>query len=120
VAIQDGLREGEQSWRKLLLDLEARGLAHAPKVAVGDGALNFCATLRKVFGETREQRCRMHKTANVQGRGYAFRGRYASLPRPLVMPCACLSKAQANLRCGIVALSRKGATRCPSTSKKRT
>jgi transposase-like protein len=65
VAVQDGLRESEQSWRELLLDLRARGLAEPPKLAVGDGALGFWAALRKVFGETREQRCWVHKTANV-------------------------------------------------------
>ena len=65
VAIQDGYREGEQSWRELLLDLKARGLTEAPRLAVGDGALGFWAALRKVFGETREQRCWVHKTANV-------------------------------------------------------
>lgn len=65
VAVQDGLRESEQSWRELLLDLKARGLAELPKLAVGDGALGFWAALRKVFGETREQRCWVHKTANV-------------------------------------------------------
>ncbi len=65
VAIGDGYRESEQSWRELLLDLKARGLTEAPKLAVGDGALGFWAALRKVFGETREQRCWVHKTANV-------------------------------------------------------
>jgi len=65
VAIQDGYRESEQSWRELLLDLKARGLKEAPKLAVGDGALGFWSALRKVFGETREQRCWVHKTANV-------------------------------------------------------
>jgi putative transposase len=65
VAIHDGYRESEQSWRELLLDLKARGLAGAPRLAVGDGALGFWAALRKVFGETREQRCWVHKTANV-------------------------------------------------------
>lgn len=65
VAVQDGLRESEQSWRELLLDLKSRGLREAPKLAVGDGALGFWAALRKVFGETREQRCWVHKTANV-------------------------------------------------------
>ena len=65
IAVQDGLRESEQSWRELLLDLKARGLAEAPKLAVGDGALGFWAALRKVFGQTREQRCWVHKTANV-------------------------------------------------------
>jgi transposase-like protein len=65
VAVQDGLRESEQSWRELLLDLKARGLAEPPKLATGDGALGFWAALRKVFGETREQRCWVHKTTNV-------------------------------------------------------
>jgi len=65
VAVEDGYRESEQSWRALLLDLKARGLPKAPKVAVGDGALGFWAALRKVFGQTREQRCWVHKTANV-------------------------------------------------------
>lgn len=65
VAVQDGIRESEQSWRELLLDLKARGLPDAPKLAVGDGALGFWAALPKVFGATREQRCWVHKTANV-------------------------------------------------------
>ncbi len=65
VAVQDGYRESEQSWRELLLDLKARGLAEPPQLAVADGALGFWASLRKVFGQTREQRCWVHKTANV-------------------------------------------------------
>ena len=65
VAVQDGYRESEQSWRELLLDLKARGLSELPKLAVGDGALGFWAALRKEFGQTREQRCWVHKTANV-------------------------------------------------------
>ena len=65
IAVVDGYRESEQSWYELLVDLKNRGLALAPKLAVGDGALGFWAALRKVFGETREQRCWLHKTANV-------------------------------------------------------
>lgn len=65
IAVQDGYRESEQSWMELLLDLKSRGLKDAPRLAVGDGALGFWAALRKVFGETREQRCWVHKTANV-------------------------------------------------------
>jgi putative transposase len=65
IAVVDGYRESEQSWYELLIDLKNRGLALAPKLAVGDGALGFWAALRKVFGETREQRCWVHKTANV-------------------------------------------------------
>ena len=37
----------------------------APVVAVGDGALGFWAALRDVFPKTREQRCWVHKIANV-------------------------------------------------------
>lgn len=65
VAIQDGYRESEQSWKELLLDLKARGLKGAPKLAIGDGALGFWKALPQVFPTTREQRCWVHKTANV-------------------------------------------------------
>jgi len=65
VAIQEGCRESEESWRELLLKLKARGLAAGPKVAVGDGALGFWKALRKVFAGTKPQRCWVHKTANV-------------------------------------------------------
>ncbi|WHZ15311.1 MAG: Transposase, wcw_0483 family [Nitrospira sp.] len=65
LAIQDGYRESEQSWKELLLDLKHRGLSVDPKLAIGDGALGFWKALPQVFGETREQRCWVHKTANV-------------------------------------------------------
>ena len=65
IAVLDGYRESEQSWSELLLDLKHRGLETAPKIAIGDGALGFWAALRKVFPETKEQRCWVHKTANV-------------------------------------------------------
>ena len=65
VAVVDGYRESEQSWYELLIGLKQRGLTLAPQVAVGDGALGFWAALRKVYPETREQRCWVHKTANV-------------------------------------------------------
>jgi transposase-like protein len=65
ITVLDGYRESEQSWSELLLDLKQRGLKLAPKIAIGDGALGFWAALRKIFPETREQRCWVHKTANV-------------------------------------------------------
>ena len=65
LGLTDGFRESTQSWRELLLDLKRRGLAKAPDLAVGDGALGFWAALREVFGSTREQRCWFHKTGNV-------------------------------------------------------
>ena len=64
LAIEDGYRESEQSWKELLLDLQGRGLK-APSLAVGDGALGIWAALAKVFAGTRGQRCWVHKTANV-------------------------------------------------------
>lgn len=65
ISVQDGYRESEQSWSELLLDLKHRGLAIAPQLAVGDGGLGFWAALRKIFPEVNEQRCWVHKTANV-------------------------------------------------------
>jgi putative transposase len=65
VAITDGYRESELSWREVLLDLKARGLVIGPKLAIGDGSLGFWKALRHVYGEAREQRCWVHKTANV-------------------------------------------------------
>ncbi len=65
IAVMDGFRESEQSWYELLIDLRQRGLTLSPRLATGDGALGFWAALRKVYPETREQRCWVHKTANV-------------------------------------------------------
>ena len=65
IALGDGYRESEQSWKALLLDCQARGLTVAPSLAVGDGALGFWKALRQVWPATREQRCWVHKTANV-------------------------------------------------------
>lgn len=65
VAVHDGFRESELSWRELLVDLKRRGLKEPPNLAIGDGALGFWAALPKVFPKTRIQRCWVHKTANV-------------------------------------------------------
>lgn len=65
VGLIDGYRESAQSWRELLRDLKHRGLEAGPELAVGDGALGFWKALREVYGETREQRCWVHKSANV-------------------------------------------------------
>jgi putative transposase len=65
LAVQDGYRESTQSWTELLVDLQRRGLTLTPKLAIADGAMGFWAALRQVYPETREQRCWVHKTANV-------------------------------------------------------
>jgi putative transposase len=64
VALKDGYRESGESWADLLRDCARRGM-RAPVLAVGDGALGFWKALTEVFPETREQRCWVHKTANV-------------------------------------------------------
>jgi transposase-like protein len=65
VAIEDGYRESEASWLEVLRGLQQRGLSTVPKLATGDGALGFWKALHKVFPQTRQQRCWVHKTANV-------------------------------------------------------
>ena len=65
LAIADGYRESAQSWKEVLLDLQARGLEVPPKLAVGDGALGFWKALAEVFPGTPGQRCWVHKTANI-------------------------------------------------------
>jgi transposase-like protein len=65
LAVSDGYAESKASWREILLDLKRRGLKIGPKLAVGDGALGFWAALREVYPGCREQRCWVHKMANV-------------------------------------------------------
>jgi len=60
-----GVRESAQSWHELLVGIKARGLAMAPEVAVGDGALGFWKAVDEVFPGTRHQRCWFHKSSNV-------------------------------------------------------
>ncbi|HSO52788.1 MAG TPA: IS256 family transposase [Actinomycetes bacterium] len=64
VAVADGERESADAWAELLRDLRRRGMG-APVVMVGDGALGLWRALREVFPTTREQRCWVHKVANV-------------------------------------------------------
>ncbi len=65
IAISDGYRESEASWRELLLELKHRGLEVGAKLATADGALGFWKALSKIYPSTRPQRCWVHKTANV-------------------------------------------------------
>ena len=45
--------------------MKNRGLAIAPKIAVADGALGFWKALGEVWPTCQEQRCWVHKAANV-------------------------------------------------------
>ena len=65
LGFQVGNRESTQSWRELLVDIKARGLAMASEIAVGDGAMGFWKALDEVFPGTRHQRCWFHKISNV-------------------------------------------------------
>lgn len=65
IAVEEGYRESEQSWLDVLRGLSRQGLTVEPKLAVGDGALGFWKAQAKVWGNTKQQRCWVHKTANV-------------------------------------------------------
>ena len=65
IGFTDGARESAQDWRELLLDLKARGLTSAPKLAVADGGLGFWKALGEIWPTTGQQRCWVHKSANV-------------------------------------------------------
>jgi transposase-like protein len=64
IALEDGYRESAESWKSVLQDLKRRGLP-APRLAIAEGALGFWAALRQVYPEASEQRCWVHKVANV-------------------------------------------------------
>ena len=65
LAVSDGYRESEASWLEVLEQLGHQGLTVAPKLAIGDGALGFWKALSKYWPGTAQQRCWVHKTANV-------------------------------------------------------
>jgi transposase-like protein len=64
LAVEDGYRESAESWSSVLRDLQARGL-RAPALAIGDGALGSWKAVGEVWPQTREQRCWVHRLANV-------------------------------------------------------
>jgi putative transposase len=66
LAIEDGFRESEQSWHELLVRLhDENGLVVDPELVTGDGALGFWKAARQVWPNVHQQRCWVHKTANV-------------------------------------------------------
>lgn len=65
IGILDGHRESKASWLTLLQGLKRKGMTAVPKLAIGDGALGFWAALEEAFPGVREQRCWVHKTANI-------------------------------------------------------
>jgi len=66
LAVEDGFRESAQSWRELLRHLrDENGLRLDPELATGDGALGFWQALHEAWPKTKQQRCWVHKSANV-------------------------------------------------------
>jgi len=66
LAVHPGYRESADSWAAVLNSLTSRGFV-SPKLAIGDGALGFWSALRTTAGfeKCEEQRCWVHKIANV-------------------------------------------------------
>lgn len=66
LAVEGGYRESKESWKKVFSDLESRGL-NSPLILIGDGGLGLWAATREMelFKKTQEQRCWVHKIANV-------------------------------------------------------
>jgi len=65
VGFTDGTRESAHDWRELLLDLKRRGLDAQPELVIADGALGFWKAAGEVWPKAAEQRCWVHKIANV-------------------------------------------------------
>ncbi|MBA4038490.1 MAG: IS256 family transposase [Bradyrhizobium sp.] len=65
VGFTDGARESAHDWRDLLLDLKRRGLDGAPQLMIADGALGFWKAAGEIWPKAAEQRCWVHKSANV-------------------------------------------------------
>ena len=65
LAVSDGYRESEASWSEVIEQLHAQGLQRPPEVIVGDGALGLWKAVSKKWPTTTQQRCWVHKTANV-------------------------------------------------------
>ena len=65
LGIEAGYRESKISWTSLLQRLVDRGLTSQPELAIGDGAMGFWSALDEVFPKTKQQRCWVHRTANV-------------------------------------------------------
>ena len=64
LTMPEGFRESTESWYNALNDLKLRGL-NEPALAIADGGLGFWAALPKVWNQTKEQLCWLHKMRNI-------------------------------------------------------
>ncbi len=97
LGFQVGSRESAQSWRELLVDIKARGLAIAPEVAVGDGALGFWKAIDEVVSGTLHQRCWLGLLKNVAVRSEEGSVR---LSRPRGPPARTTDRRRRAVPCG--------------------
>ena len=65
VGLTDGVRESAQCWRELLLDLKAPRPGDGAQARGRRRRAGLLDGVGKVWPKTREQRCWVHKTANV-------------------------------------------------------
>jgi len=66
LSVEAGYRESKDSWLAVMNDLTSRGFK-SPALAIADGALGFWSAIRSLedFKDIKEQRCWVHKIANV-------------------------------------------------------
>lgn len=64
LTLSEGFRESAESWYEALMDLKKRGL-NETALAIADGGLGFWAALPKVWHQTKEQLCWLHKMRNI-------------------------------------------------------
>jgi len=94
LAVVDGYRETTQSWRELLGQLKRLGLSTHRSWPLAIGSLGFWIALQEEHGPVAQQRCRVHKTANILDKAAraALRvgARYISWISCLALPCTLL------------------------------
>jgi transposase-like protein len=64
LALAEGYRESEESWKEVFRDLKSRGV-HWLGLVVGDGIRGLWKAVREVYPRARHQRCWVHKIRNI-------------------------------------------------------
>jgi len=64
LAIEEGYRESQESWKDLLRGLKRRGVKWIGLV-IGDGIDGLWKAVREIYPKSRHQRCWVHKMRNV-------------------------------------------------------
>jgi len=64
LALEEGYRESEESWKGVFHDLKERGLAWIGLV-VGDGIKGLWKAVREEYPRSRRQRCWVHRMRNI-------------------------------------------------------